>query len=727
MTSDRNRIGLCGVEGEARTGKTRDAREALRTEFGFDEFLDGQEGVVSEILAGRDGLVVMPTGGGKSLCYQLPALCLEGVTIVVSPLIALMKDQVDALEEKGIAAALINSTLSMGEQRERLDRMRAGEFKLVYVAPERFRAAGFVAAMGEVAVSLLAIDEAHCLSQWGHDFRPDYMRLGRARQDLGDPQCVAFTATATAEVREDIRGVLRLQEPFETVTGFARPNLSFNITPVESKASKFKRLRAAMGEFKTGIVYCATRKRVEEVAETLNSWGVKCIGYHGGMSEEERENMQDRFLRREADVAVATNAFGMGIDRPDVRFVVHFEIPGSIEAYYQEAGRAGRDGEAAFCELLFNYADTRTQEFFIEGANPGYGTIVEVYRFLANEAAGRSQAEVHCSIDEIVEAIGVKNGMAVSSALATLARQGAIERFEVPGQRRRGTRLRDPELEPHELSLDREALEEKERRDRSKLQALVDLCYGAGCRQRAILEYFGEREAQECGNCDVCLSDYGTEARALSEEETTIVRKALSGVARMSRRTGKGWEGIFGRGRIVQMLTGSKSQEVLRVRLHELSTYGLLKEQGTAFLNELFHSLSDAGLIVTQRGEYPLVTLTERGERVMRGQADCRLVWPAGRAERERREIADQLEEGGGPFDPDLYSRLKDLRHRLAQEHGVPAYVVFSNKTLEELTRRRPTTIEAGLKVSGVGAVKAERFLAPFLEEIARHATRRAE
>lgn len=692
------------------------ARETLQGAFGFEEFLEGQAEIVEEILASRDGLVVMPTGGGKSLCYQLPALCLEGVTIVVSPLIALMKDQVDALVEKGVAATLINSTLSHSEQRERIERMIAGDYKLVYVAPERFRAEGFVSAMREVKVALFAIDEAHCLSQWGHDFRPDYLRLGKARGVLGSPQCVAFTATATPVVRKDIVSVLELEEPFEIVTGFARANLSFNITPVETKAAKFRRTREVLEEHRTGIVYCATRKRVEEVAETLNSWGVKCIGYHGGMKEEEREDAQNQFIRREVDVAVATNAFGMGIDRSDVRFVIHFEVPGSVEAYYQEAGRAGRDGEAAHCELLWNYADTRTQEFFLEGANPGYGTICQVYQFFHEEA--NEEQEVHASIEEITSAVEVKNGMAVSSALAVLGRAGYLERFNVPGQRRRGTRLRQPEVQASGLEIDREALEEKERRDRQKLQAMVGLCYGAGCRQRAILEYFGEEEPGECGTCDVCRSDYGTDRRAPTGAEDLVVRKVLSGVARMSRRTSKGWEGIFGRGRIVQMLTGSKSQEIMRVRLHELSTYGILKGKGTAYLNELFHSLHAAGLLVTQRGEYPLVTLTSKGEQAMKGEIEYSLVWPETLRESTAKSSGGGAEAEGElpPLDPVLYARLKDLRTSLAKEHRLPSYGVFSNKTLEDLARIRPTSEEEAMGIKGVGAVKAERFLAPFLE-----------
>lgn len=319
------------------------ARGVLKEVFGFEDFLDGQEPVIADILSGKDGSVVMPTGGGKSLCYQLPALCREGVTLVVSPLIALMKDQVDALEEREVAVTLINSTLTWPEQKERLEGMKRGDYRLVYIAPERFRADSFMEALKDVPIEMVAVDEAHCLSQWGHDFRPDYMRLGQALERLGRPQCVALTATATPIVREDIRAVLKLRDPFERISGFERPNLSFTITPVEKVAQKYARLKQVLGEHKTGIVYCATRKKVEEVAETIHSWGMKCIAYHGGMTDQERERTQNTFISREADIAVATNAFGMGIDRSDVRFVVHFEIPGSVEAYYQEAGprRAG--------------------------------------------------------------------------------------------------------------------------------------------------------------------------------------------------------------------------------------------------------------------------------------------------------------------------------------------------------------------------------------------------
>ena len=694
-----------------------DPKEVLQRYFGFDGFLDSQEEVVEQILLGRDGLVVMPTGGGKSLCYQLPALCMEGVTLVVSPLIALMKDQVDALQGKGVPATMINSTLDAGEQRDRIRRMQRGEYRLVYVAPERFRAPSFMEAIKTVKVELFAVDEAHCLSQWGHDFRPEYMRLGKALEALGRPQVLALTATATPVVRQDILGVLELREPFEIVSGFSRPNLSLAITAMDKHRQKYERLQEIVAQWKTGIVYCATRKRVEEVAETLHGQGVKCIAYHGGMSEAEREQTQDAFIGRKVDVAVATNAFGMGIDRSDVRFVVHFEIPGSVEAYYQEAGRAGRDGESAYCELFFNYADTRTQEFFIEGANPGYLTICSVYRYLLDEMD--DNFEVRRALDEIAEGANVKNGMAVGSALTILARGGYLERFDVSGSRVRGTRIKKPDVLAMDLKIDREMLEEKEKRDRDKLDAMVQLCYDRTCRQQGILEYFGELDAENCGVCDICQNAYGGDAREpVSDEEYMIVRKALSGVARMSRKTPNGWEGIFGKGKIVLMLMGSQSQEMKRAKLDQLSTHGLLKSCGTAYLNALFRSLGESGLVMTQKGEYPLMTLTPRGEEVMLGERKPCLVWPEKSEPEPVKGEGVAMEEFG--FDAGLYDRLRELRNRLAKQHRVQAYQIFPNKTLEYFTRLRPSTHEAGCRIKGVGEMKADKYLGYFLEEINR-------
>ncbi len=697
------------------------SHQVLEKYFGFREFLDAQEEIIDAVVNGADALVVMPTGGGKSLCYQLPALMLEGTTVVVSPLIALMKDQVDALVRRRIPATFINSTLSPAEQQERIRALRRGEFKLVYIAPERFRSRSFLEALGEATIALFAVDEAHCLSMWGHDFRPDYFRLNLVLEKLGRPQVAAFTATATPEVRRDILTHLDMREPREFVAGFARPNLKLSILPTAKETAKYERLHGLIREHKTGIVYCATRKRVEAVAEALREAGVSSILYHGGMNETEREQAQNAFMQGERDVVVATNAFGMGIDRADIRFVAHFEIPGSIEAYYQEAGRAGRDGEAASCELFFNHADTRVQEFFIEGSNPPPTFIAQTYDMLRREA--NAQHELHISLHDMAELLGEKNDMMVGSALHILDRAGYVDRFDVPGRRVRGTRLLKPEMAGAQLKLDRAKLEEKARRDREKLKTIVDFAYSHVCRQQAILRYFGESDPPVCGNCDVCLET--TEAaRAPDEAEALIVRKALSGVARMSTRTSEGWQPRFGRGRIVQTLVGSRSREILEARLDQLSTYGLLKGEGAAYLNQLLRELQDRGMLVSSGGQYPMVTLTARGDAIMKGALDYVLRWP-GRAaasvtddSRKRRAKTKDI-AALAPVDDDLFRKLKDVRMALAREHGnLPAYMIFPDDTLRAFARLKPRSPEAGRQIRGVGDLKAKKYLPAFLAAI---------
>ena len=359
-----------------------DNLDALLPRFGLSTFRPGQREVIATVLAGKDCLCVMPTGGGKSLCYQLPALALDGLTLVVSPLIALMKDQVDQLQARGFPVTFINSTLPVEEQYDRLDRVAAGEFRLAYVVPERFRSSRFLEAVRAVGLKLLAVDEAHCISQWGHDFRPDYARLGYFRRMLGNPTTIALTATATDVVRRDIVEHLALNEPRTFITGFARENLFYEVlsprTDREKAEMLVKFLRETPG---TGIIYASTRKRTEEVAEIIGQQTPRRAAvYHAGLPPDERRATQEAFMSGRCEVIAATNAFGMGIDKADVRFVVHYNLPGSLEAYYQEAGRAGRDGKPSRCVMLYHGGDRYIQEFFIENSYPGPDVIREGLR-----------------------------------------------------------------------------------------------------------------------------------------------------------------------------------------------------------------------------------------------------------------------------------------------------------------------------------------------------------
>lgn len=696
---------------------------ALKKYFSYDRFRHPQEQVVESILKGWDTLVIMPTGGGKSLCYQLPAMLLPGVTVVVSPLIALMKDQVDALRVRKLPAALINSSQSWPEQRDTLDAVRRGEVRLLYVSPERFQAQSFMAVLSTVKIAMMAIDEAHCISQWGHDFRPDYLRLGRVLDSLGRPLCAAFTATATPDVREDIVRQLGLRKPTTFIAGFARPNLAFNVVRVERMIEKERRLRDLIRAERNGIVYCATRKSVEQVSAGLRQDGIAHTVYHGGLNASQREEAQNAFVNKIVPVAVATNAFGMGIDRDDLRFICHYEMPGSIEAYYQEAGRAGRDGLPARCEFYFLYADKRIQEFFIDGANPDLALVRQVYATLRRLAD--HEGTVLASVDDLTAGLpGRINPMAVSTALGVLRREGLVDRFDLPGSTMRGTRLLQPEVGPEKVVLPPGLLEEKRSRDEARLKAVIQYAYAHECRQQWILRYFGEAGPEPCGRCDVCRESEVNPPRVLTEEQLIIVRKALSGVARMSRRIDAHvWEPRFGRDRIIKCLLGSAAAPIVQAGLNQLSTWGILKGLDNRFLGRLFDAMQRAELVAVSEGEFPLLGLTETGSRVMLGEVVPTLVWPdnsssAGKPVRSA--------PGKGPgFDDEsseLYQKLVLLRNKLRIERGnVPAYTLFPNTVLRELAVRQATTTEDALQINGIGPHKAKTVLPPFLKAIADH------
>jgi ATP-dependent DNA helicase RecQ len=402
--------------------------EAFLEKFGLSNFREGQREVITTVISGRDCMCIMTTGGGKSLCYQLPALAREGVTLVVSPLIALMKDQVDALQKLGLRASFINSSLSSAEQAERFDMLAAGGYDLLYVAPERFRHQRFRESLKQTKLALLAIDEAHCISEWGHDFRPDYARLGEYRRRLGNPPTIALTATATKLVRNDVVKVLGLADPNVFITGFGRPNLRFEVQTPTSQPKKTQALLDFLAGCEGGgIIYAATRKRCDELVELIGDRTKRKVGmYHAGMDAQQRRHMQENFMDGRIDTIVATNAFGMGIDKSDLRFVVHFNMPGTLEAFYQEAGRAGRDGLNSRCLLLYSASDRYIQEFFIENAYPQRETIKIVWEFLCEQEVD----PIELTQEEIKESLG--GGLAaggIGASLQILDRAGAIERL----------------------------------------------------------------------------------------------------------------------------------------------------------------------------------------------------------------------------------------------------------------------------------------------------------
>jgi ATP-dependent DNA helicase RecQ len=603
-----------------------DAVASLRQHFGFEDFREGQREVIGSILEGKDAVVVMPTGSGKSLCYQLPAMILDGVTLVVSPLIALMKDQVDALRARGLPATFINSSISEPEQRARIDALRRREHKLVYIAPERFRSSRFNAALQQIPISLFAVDEAHCISTWGHDFRPDYLRLRNVIKSLNKVQTLALTATATPYVRSDIIQQLGLDRPQTFVSGFDRPNLSIEVMHTVREREKIARIKNLARQINgSGIIYASTRKAVEQVGAKLKALDLKVSEYHAGMSDSLRIRAQDDFMSGRTQLIVATNAFGMGIDKPDIRFVVHYQMPGSIEAYYQEIGRAGRDGLPSTCVLLFNYADKNTHDFFIEGSYPDINVIKQVYDSLAATELRKIELSTH----ELARRVGESNEMAVQSALYVLERAGHIQRT-APALNRGGRGAQQGRsiimldtAPAAKLNVNPADVSRRGELERRKLRAMIDFCYTDRCYRAHILNYFGDRKSERlcgtCGNCKPTTSTPGpaahvdsTSARELTAEELLRVRKILACAKRMNGR--------FGKKMLVSTLRGSAAKQVTTAKLNELSTYGLLRDMAQDELETYIDALIEARCLKVKPGAYPTISTTELGDRVMREQ-----------------------------------------------------------------------------------------------------------
>ena len=613
--------------------------EILKRVFGYTQFRGAQEPLIDAQLAGRDVFGVMPTGGGKSLCYQIPALLLPGITLVVSPLISLMRDQVMALKSAGVSAAYINSSLTAEQLRLVYRNLRQGRYKIVYVAPERLLGEGFLSAAQSLPIDLLAVDEAHCISQWGQDFRPSYLQIPEFLQALPRrPVVSAYTATATPAVRKDILESLHLQNPLVMVTGFDRPNLRFEVRTPDSRRGELLTL-LALRKGRSGIVYCSTRKEVESICAFLQSKRFAATRYHAGLSDAERQQNQEDFLYDRKTIMVATNAFGMGIDKSNVSFVIHYNMPQSVENYYQEAGRAGRDGEKAECILLFGKKDIVTAKFLI---------------------------------------------------------QKSYEESQLPEEERELVR----------------------QRDLRRLWDMVDYCQTPGCLRQYILRYFGQKDAPRCGNCGNCTpvrlpkKEAPADAKPAGKPKTRdITREAqmvLSCIHRITAALGHSSTITM----TVRVLRGSRDKRLLEAGLDTLSTFGLMASYSREELREIIAHLQSVGLVSCDKNE--IIALTPAAAKVLfRGQ---RVTVTLDEGELNRRFPLS----GTVTADSKLLTSLKALRSRLSKEAGVPAYVVFSNATLEDMAARHPSTLSEFLQVSGVGTIKAQKYAKAFLEELNR-------
>ncbi|MGD0915368.1 MAG: RecQ family ATP-dependent DNA helicase [Thermodesulfobacteriota bacterium] len=650
----------------------------LSEKFHFSDFRKWQEEIIDTLLTKRDVVVVMPTGSGKSLCYQLPALLLDGVTLVISPLIALMKDQVDGLVQNQVPATFINSVLTPSEQGQRLREIQQGRYKLVYVAPERFRNPGFMERIQSCRVSLFAVDEAHCVSEWGHDFRPDYLRLKGAVEKLNHPPVAALTATATPDVRRDIITQLGLRQPITFVAGFDRPNLCFQVKRVEGEEDKIDAILGLLKKgVQRGIIYAATRKNVETLTLALRSNGYKAGGYHAGMEMESRKYVQDRFMEGILPVVVATNAFGMGIDKADLRFVVHYDIPGSLEAYYQEVGRAGRDGKPANCLLLFSYADTFTQEFFIDGSYPPRDMIERAYQVLCSIGTD----EIEMTQKALAERLGraKSNEMAVSSCLRILEKAGYIERGS-DGEHQAKVTLR---VEPEELR--------RQSQGQNRYQKeIVNYCLD-------VLD--GSKDKILLVDLDVMAENLN-----LAPEQLRRHLSTLHQAGSMEYRPPFRGRGLKILSRVPVSRLNIDFQEIERRSLFERKK--LRKMIDYAYTDQCLRQF----------------ILEYFGERITGDHCDnCSNCLDGGETRTFRTlPIKERIikekppekfpEKSDLPSHEDLFESLKEMRLKLARATNLPPYVIFHDRTLRAISQRLPQTASELLAIKGCGEHKVSVY-----------------
>ena len=597
-------------------------KEILKTYWGYTSFLPLQEETISSILAGRDTLTMLATGGGKSLCFQLPSLVKNGLAVVISPLISLMKDQVDSLQDMAIPAECLNSSLPSEEQKSIINKVRKGEVKLLYLSPERLRTEGMIRLLKSVPLSFFVIDEAHCISHWGHDFREEYRNLGMIKETFAPVAVHAFTATATAEVRRDILEQLRLQNPESHIGPVDRPNLTYRVQPrtqVVGQVADLLKKHAA----EPGIIYCLRRDDVDTLSERLNDLGFKNLPYHAGLADEIRRSHQDQFASEKVDIMVATIAFGMGIDRSNVRYVIHTAMPKSIEHYHQETGRAGRDGLPSSCYLFYA------------------GNDFVIWKSLLEDSP---QKEVLLN----------------------------------------------------------------------KLQRLYHFCTQPQCRHRVLAKYFDQDyEKTSCGACDYCLNEL-----EMVEDPLTVGQKILSCVYRVQQASGL----EFGAGHIAEVLKGNRTDQVEKWGHQRLSTFGLMAAESVPFIRYLIEQMIGQGYL-RRGGEFSTLTLADSAREVLRGELTPVLAKPLVAA--KRKEIArkgrQKREEEWAEVDQELFQLLRNKRMELAQKQGVPAFIIFGDKSLRDMATIKPVTNEAFATVYGVGDQKLRAYAEAFIGVIKKY------
>lgn len=582
--------------------------QALERVFGYSQFREGQLAAIENTMAGKDSLILMPTGGGKSLCYQVPSLLMEGLTVVVSPLIALMQDQVEQLLQNGIDAAFINSSLDDITIQAILTKVTSGELDILYVAPERLLQGRFLSLLKTAKIAAFAVDEAHCVSHWGHDFRPEYRRLGELKSLFPTIPVMALTATADSTTQADIQYQLGLQEPLVLKSSFDRPNIRYNVLP---KYKPFDQILAYLKQQDgSGIIYCNSRRKVDELSDKLHRNGLKAAGYHAGMDNDERQRVQRQFQTDAIDIVVATVAFGMGINKSNVRFVIHHDVPRSIEAYYQETGRAGRDGMPSEALLLFDEKDGARIRQWIAMGNSERESI-ELQKFSAMEAFSEAQT----------------------------------------------------------------------------------------CRRQVLLNYFSEYAGTECGNCDICLDP------PRHFDGLVTAQKLLSCILRIAQPVGAQY--------LIDVLRGKLHKRIVENNHQELSTYGIGKDQADTYWHSIINQLVHKGLIRIDITNNASLKLTEAARDVLRGKVECKLAIPRLSIKPTK---ADKLQ--AKDYDKQLFARLKHLRKSIADEDGVPPFVVFSDASLADMAAQLPTTKSKFLNISGVGATKLDRYGDAFLAAI---------